>query len=81
VLAKQQGCGIDHSSLTSANVKNAWIYTATPQICLYDLCPILHRDNFTIQLRMEGALQTQKSTGIWTENIMFMAWTFSIKML
>jgi len=32
---KQLGREADHSSLSSAKVKNAWNYTFTPSVCLH----------------------------------------------
>jgi hypothetical protein len=46
---EQPECEADHSTLSSAKVKNTWIYTSTP----YDFtawCLFKHRDNFTFHL-------------------------------
>jgi hypothetical protein len=37
----------DNSPLSSAEVKNAWNYTSTPQYIFMALCLVKHRDNFT----------------------------------
>jgi hypothetical protein len=37
----------DHSPATSAEVKNAWSYTSTPQYVFMAWCLVRHRDNFT----------------------------------
>jgi hypothetical protein len=34
---KRAGCEADHSSPSSAEVKNAWSYTSTPPIRLHDV--------------------------------------------
>jgi hypothetical protein len=36
----------DHSPPLSAEVKNAWIYTSTPQYVFMAWCLVKHRDNF-----------------------------------
>jgi hypothetical protein len=38
---------VDHSSPSSAEVKNAWSYTSTPQYIFMEWCYVKHRDNFT----------------------------------
>jgi hypothetical protein len=43
----QPGCEADHSPPPSAEVKNAWSYTSTPQYIFMAWCLIKHRDNFT----------------------------------
>jgi hypothetical protein len=40
----------DHSLPSSAEVKNAWSYTSTPQYVLMAWCLVKHRDNFTFTL-------------------------------
>jgi hypothetical protein len=42
----------DHSLPSSAEVKNAWRYTSTPQYVLTARCPVKHRNNFTFTYRM-----------------------------
>jgi hypothetical protein len=37
----------DHSPPSSAEVKNAWSYTSTPQYAFMAWCLVKHRDNFT----------------------------------
>jgi hypothetical protein len=37
----------DHSPQSSAEVKNAWSYTSTPQCVFMAWCLVKHRDNFT----------------------------------
>jgi hypothetical protein len=37
----------DHSPPSSAEVKNAWSYTSTPQYVLMTWCLVKHRNNFT----------------------------------
>jgi hypothetical protein len=37
----------DHSPPSSAEVKNAWSYTSTPQNVFMAWCLVKHRDNFT----------------------------------
>jgi hypothetical protein len=37
LVVKWPGCEADYSPPSSAEVKNAWSYTATPQICLHDM--------------------------------------------
>jgi hypothetical protein len=38
----------DHSPPSSAEVKNAWRYTSTPQYVLLSWCLVKHKDNFTV---------------------------------
>jgi hypothetical protein len=47
---KQLGCEADHSPLSSAEVKNVWSYTSTPQYVFMAWCLVKHRDNFTFTL-------------------------------
>jgi hypothetical protein len=49
---KQPGREVDHSSPSSAEVKNAWSYTSTPQYDLIAWCLVKHRDNLTFYLFM-----------------------------
>jgi hypothetical protein len=44
---KAAGHEADHSPPSSAEVKNAWIYTSTPQYVFMAWCSVKHRDNFT----------------------------------
>jgi hypothetical protein len=44
---KWPGSEADHSPPSSAEVKNAWIYTSTPQYAFTAWCLVKHRDNFT----------------------------------
>jgi hypothetical protein len=41
------GRDADHSPLSSAEVKNAWSYTSTPQYVFMTWCFVKHRDDFT----------------------------------
>jgi hypothetical protein len=43
----------DHSPPSSAEVKNAWSYTSTPQYVFMVWCLVKHRDNF---METEGSL-------------------------
>jgi hypothetical protein len=45
---KRPGRDADHSSPSSAEVKNAWSYTSTPQYVFIAWCLVKHRDNFTL---------------------------------
>jgi hypothetical protein len=45
---KRPGCEADHSPPSSAEVKNAWSYTSTPQYVFMEWCLVKHRDNFTL---------------------------------
>jgi hypothetical protein len=45
---KRPGCEADHSPPSSAEVKNAWSYTSTPQYAFMTWCLVKHRDNFTL---------------------------------
>jgi len=47
---KQPGREADHSSLSSAEVKNVWSYTSTPQYVFTASCSVKHRDNLTLYL-------------------------------
>jgi hypothetical protein len=40
----------NHSLPSSAEVKNAWSYTSTPQYVFMAWCLVKHRDNFTFNL-------------------------------
>jgi hypothetical protein len=42
---KRPGCEADHSLPSSAEVKNAWSYTSTPQYVFMAWCLVKHRDN------------------------------------
>jgi hypothetical protein len=44
------GCEADHSPPSSAEVKNVWSYTSTPQYVFMAWCLVKHRDNFTFYL-------------------------------
>jgi hypothetical protein len=44
---KWPGCEANHSPPSSAEVKNAWSYTSTPQYVFMAWCLVKHRDNFT----------------------------------
>jgi hypothetical protein len=44
---KRPGREADHSPLSSAEVKNAWTCTSTPQYVFTVWCLVKHRDNFT----------------------------------
>jgi hypothetical protein len=47
---KRPGREPDHSSPSSAEVKNAWSYTSTPQYVFMAWCLVKHRGNFTFTL-------------------------------
>jgi hypothetical protein len=47
---KWLGCEADHSPPCSAEVKNAWSYTSTPQYVFMAWCLVKHKDNFTFYL-------------------------------
>jgi hypothetical protein len=53
----------DHSPPSSAEVKNAWSYTSTPQYVFMAWCLVKQRDNFTFTFRSWLAL-TNKIRGI-----------------
>jgi len=42
----------DHSPPSSAQVKNVWSYTSTPQYAFMEWCLVKHRGNFTFTLRL-----------------------------
>jgi hypothetical protein len=44
---KRPGHESDHSPPSSAEVKNVWSYTSTPQYTFMAWCFVQHRDNFT----------------------------------
>jgi hypothetical protein len=44
---KRPGREADHSSPSSAEIKNAWSYISTPQYVFMAWCLVKHRDNFT----------------------------------
>jgi hypothetical protein len=44
---KRLGREADHSPPSTAEVKNAWNYTSTPQYVFMVWCLFKHRDNFT----------------------------------
>jgi hypothetical protein len=46
-VVKLPGREADHSPLSSAEVKNEWSYTSTPQYVFMEWCLVKHRDNFT----------------------------------
>jgi hypothetical protein len=43
----------DYSPPPSAEVKNAWSYTSTPQYVFMAWCLVKHRDNFTFTLHTD----------------------------
>jgi hypothetical protein len=43
---KAAGREADYSNPPSAEVKNAWSYTSTPQYVFMVWCPVKHRDKF-----------------------------------
>jgi hypothetical protein len=47
---KLPGREADHSPPSSAEVKNAWSYTSTPQYVFMPWCLVNHRNNFTFTL-------------------------------
>jgi hypothetical protein len=47
VRVKLPGREAGHSPPSSAEVKNAWSYTSTPQYVFMAWCLVKHRDNFT----------------------------------
>jgi hypothetical protein len=47
LVIKGPGREADHSPPSSAEVKNAWSYTSTPQYVFVAWCLVKHRDNFT----------------------------------
>jgi hypothetical protein len=47
---KRPGREADHSPPSSAEVKNAWSYTSTPQYVFMAWCLVKHRDNFNFYL-------------------------------
>jgi hypothetical protein len=47
---KRPGREADHSSPSSAGVKNEWSYTSTPQYVFMAWQLVKHRDNFTFYL-------------------------------
>jgi hypothetical protein len=47
---KRLGLETNHSSPCSAEVKNAWSYTSTPQCFFIACCLVKHRGNFTFYL-------------------------------
>jgi hypothetical protein len=47
---KRPGREADHSPQFSAEVKNAWSYTSTPQYIFMAWCLVKHRDTFTFDL-------------------------------
>jgi hypothetical protein len=49
---KWPGREADHTPPSSAEVKNAWRYTYTPQYIFMAWCLVKHMDNFTVFLRL-----------------------------
>jgi hypothetical protein len=47
---RREGREADHSSPSSAEVKNVWTYTSTPQYVFLAWCLVKYRDNFTFYL-------------------------------
>jgi len=43
---KRQGCEVDQSPPSGAEIKNAWSYIFTPPYIFMVWCLIKHRDNF-----------------------------------
>jgi hypothetical protein len=41
----------DHSTPSSAEVKNEWSYTSTPKYVFMAWCLVKHRDNFTFTFK------------------------------
>jgi hypothetical protein len=60
---KRTGREADHSPQSSAEGKNAWSYTSTPQYVYMAWCLVKHRDNFTFYLlRVERCKRTDGRT-------------------
>jgi hypothetical protein len=53
---KRPGREADHSLPSSADVKNAWSYTSTPQYVFMAWCSVKHRDNFTFTFKWPVSL-------------------------
>jgi hypothetical protein len=54
---KRQGHETDHSPPSSAEVKNAWSYTSTPQYVFMAWYSVKHRDNFILPLLYLSAVK------------------------
>jgi hypothetical protein len=50
LAVKCLGYEADHSPPPSAEIKNAWHYTSTPQYIFMAWCLVKHRDNFYLYL-------------------------------
>jgi hypothetical protein len=59
---KRPGREADHSRPSSAEVKNTWSYTSTPQYFIMAWCLVKHRDNKSIVTKLVALqkLQSQK---------------------
>jgi hypothetical protein len=53
---KRLGREADHSPPSSAEVKNAWGFTSTPQFSFIACCLVNHRDNFAVPRSSSGLL-------------------------
>jgi hypothetical protein len=62
---KRPGREADHSLPSSAEVKNAWSYTSTPQYFFMAWCLVKHRDNFTFHQNTEVNSSTLSTIRIW----------------
>jgi hypothetical protein len=75
---KWPGCEADHSPPSSTDVKNAWIYTYTPQYAFMVWCSVkAHRDNFTfVCLRYRRLGKCSKD---WRTKLVFFPWKWRMK--
>jgi hypothetical protein len=61
------GSEADHSPPSSAEVKNEWNYTSTPQYVFMVWCLVKHRDNFTF-MQDERRIQQKVRLYLYKQN-------------
>jgi hypothetical protein len=62
---QRQGREANHSPPSSAEVKNAWSYTSTPQYPFMASCLVKHRNNFIFTLKISGHLYKSQSFSLF----------------
>jgi hypothetical protein len=60
--AKLPGRKAEHTPPTSAEVKNAWSYTSTPQYVSVAWCLVKHRDKFTFTFTINSSNMAEAKT-------------------
>jgi hypothetical protein len=70
---KRPGRESDHSTPSSAEVKNAWSCTSTPQYVFTAWCLVKHRDNFTFYIYLLSIIKFLKNFSTFVYNQLYPA--------